>query len=90
MNLSKSEFGMKYLMPVIAAFITFGALGSIYMTTLRQENLETETGQVLNIGLNSYQRIRSNHNNYFLSIRLDNYSHEFRLLDFYENRFNSI
>ena len=89
-NLRREEFGMKYIVPVIAAFITFGTIGSYCMTKLDIDDLEKQTGQVNYITVRFLQGLKPNYKYHPLWIQLDNYEDEFRLMDTYSKEFQRL
>jgi len=80
-NLSKFQFFQKYILPGLAIFFTWGAIGHLYLTTINKNSLVKNRGQVETLE-EAMEGGRYNHNS--LIIELSNYQQEFRLPDAYE------
>jgi hypothetical protein len=89
-NLSKADFGIKYLIPAIAAFMTFGTFGNFCMIKLDTDNLAKQTGPVNSIQVRFLQGLKPSYKYHPLWIQLDNYPDEFRLMDTYSKEFERL
>lgn len=81
LSLPRFQFACKYIFPLSALFLTWGALGNVYTLTLSQKALIANRGEVrminkqLELGTTQYQQIKY----YPIIISLENTSTEFRL-----------
>ena len=86
-RLSKPQFGLKYVVPAIAVFFTYGAVGHFYVSYLSLDDLQKQTGQPLYADVRFLQGTKHNYKYYPLYIQLDNSPKEFRLMDTYNEYF---
>jgi hypothetical protein len=89
-SISRFHFACKYIFPLVAVFMTWGALGNFYTLTLTQNDLTANKGQVqtismqLEIGTTQFQQIKYHP----IIITLGNSSYEFRVRDNFKDWFN--
>jgi hypothetical protein len=88
MDLSRGEFAVKYILPFIAAFMTYATIGSFCMAGLSTSSLEKQTGKVVDMQVAALQGARNTYNP--LWIRLDNYKDDFRLMESYSSSFKQL
>jgi hypothetical protein len=89
-RLTRLQFGCKYIFPLVAFFLTWGALGNFYTLSLTQKDLVENKGEVttinkmLEVGTTQYQQIEY----YPIIISLGHSSKEFRVRDNFKDWFN--
>src|SRR5688572_4707215 len=81
LNNSRSQFFQKYILPALAIFFTWGAIGHLYLITITKDLLVKNMGQVATI---EEKMEGGRYNHHPLIISLTNYHEEFRLPDTYE------
>ena len=86
-NLSRVHFGIKYVLPAVAIFLTWGCLGNFYQTRLDKSQLVRNNGQVRSIEVVFEKGTKSSYKYHPLRIVLVNSADKFRLRDSFDDWF---
>lgn len=88
-NLSRFQFGCKYIFPAAAVLLTWMAVGGFYTAGLTKKQLAEYTGRVDNIGILSEHRNskRNTYTYHSLRIVMLQYNEVFRLRDDFDYLF---
>jgi hypothetical protein len=81
------KWAIKYILPILAIFFTYGFLGNLYTITLTKNDLIKNTGVIQNIETKLEQSGRNN--KYYpliINLGFDN----FRLIDSFKDNYDSI
>jgi hypothetical protein len=89
-NLPEAHFLLKYILPGLAIFFTWGLAGQLLNISLDKNSLVANKGQVTDIAIKFEQGTRANYKYYPLKINLTNYAENFRLPDTYETDFPNL
>ena len=87
---SRWQFYLKYILPGLALFFSWGLIGHVVLINLDQVSLIKNRGQVSNIVVRYEQGLRSSSKYIALKISLKNHETDFRLHDTYKNDFNDL
>lgn len=88
-NLPKPEWGLKYMLPVLQLFFTWGFAGHLYLATISKRQLVPETGIVKSIAVKMERGSRSS-KYYPLKISLMGKNYEYRVMDKFDSYFPAI
>lgn len=88
-NLPKHEWGLKYVLPPLALFITWGFAGHLYLSNISKEKLTPKIGIVKSIAIKLERGYRSN-KSYPLIISLIAEKGEYRIMDKFKDYFHKI
>jgi len=89
-NLSRFQFGCKYVFPIVALFMTWGVLANLYQTHLDKHQLLQNKGEVNNIAVVFEQGTKSSYKYYPLKISLAGFPNDFRLRDNFKDWFQEL
>lgn len=85
-----NEFGIKYGLPIVALFLTFGFLGHFYIQTLTTCDLIKTTGTVEYIRVVFEQGTKPQYKHYPLRIGLKESTQTFGIHDNFKLRFSTL
>lgn len=86
-NLDRGQFFMKYVLPALVIFFTWGLIGHLFLLSLNTSSLLPNKGSVTNIAVVYEQGTRARYKYYPLKIALTNHPKEFRLPDVHQQEF---
>lgn len=91
-NLTRFQFGCKYIFPLFAAILTWVAIGNFYTAGLNNKQLAKYTGRVDKIVtvFESSNRRRSTYRHHSLKVVMLQYNEVFRVRDDFEKFFPTL
>jgi hypothetical protein len=88
-NMTRFEFGCKYVFPIIAVFLTWGVIGHIYIINLDVKKLTPCIGKVTFIDIR-LERGAKRAKYYPLKITITGHKGQFRVMDKFKKEFRFI
>lgn len=86
--MKNDSFSIKYVLPTIATLLTLVVMSQFYMTTLKENDLQTITGKITSIVQDKYRHYKNTDDR--ITIRLANSSRAFYFFDNREKFFPTI